>query len=102
MASNAGSELIASLREYANSNTYPYTLMLTCRRFYTSKAHSDLTIVSGDQEFKVHKIILAGSSPVFRQLLGGGFKVRMFLPPCCSQALLTIPRKLPMAQAPSN
>ena len=49
------------------------TCMLTVPRLYISGIYSDLTIICGDQSFKVHKNILHLQSPYFRKMLSGKF-----------------------------
>lgn len=40
------------------------------KRLYNSREHSDISIVSADSiEVKVHKLILAARSPVFKELI---------------------------------
>ena len=43
--------------------------------FLATGEYSDLTISCNGKTFKVHKMILHGSSPVFKKLLSGKFKV---------------------------
>jgi hypothetical protein len=54
----------------------PYGMVAGMREFYKNPLFSDLTIICGNTEFKVHRNILFAQSPYFRKLLSGGFKVR--------------------------
>lgn len=43
--------------------------------FFKTSKFSDLIIQTGDQEFKVHKIVVCGQSEYFARLLSGNWKV---------------------------
>ena len=46
-------------------------------RLFKSGRFSDLTLVCGDAEFHVHKIVLYTQSDVFHSMLGLKYKVRI-------------------------
>lgn len=50
-------------------------LKIGAKDLLSSGLYSDITIVCGDKEFKVHKFALHTQSAYFRKLLAGKFKV---------------------------
>ncbi|CZT25688.1 uncharacterized protein RCC_11357 [Ramularia collo-cygni] len=45
------------------------------KAFFDNPLYSDLTLMCGGEEFKVHRMLLHEQSPVFRKMLNGGFVV---------------------------
>lgn len=58
----------------SNEDTMDNEFTRGCRELFQTGDFSDLTLICGDREFKVHKFPLYTQSAYFKKLLGSGFK----------------------------
>ncbi|KAG5292974.1 BTB/POZ domain-containing protein [Histoplasma ohiense] len=65
---------ISSKTDIMNLSDTTYTLSASLKRLFHSSKFTDITIQAGEEEFKVHKLILSGQSEYFSRMFSAEWK----------------------------
>lgn len=80
MSTHNAPGFVSGLKAYGFCTSAASLSHANFRRYWDNPLYSDLTLVCGNESFKVHRMLLHEQSPVFRKMLSGGFVVSLFTP----------------------
>ncbi|EEH06202.1 BTB/POZ domain-containing protein [Histoplasma capsulatum G186AR] len=66
---------LSSKTDITSLNDTTYTLSASLKRLFHSSKFTDITIQAGEEEFKVHKLILSGQSEYFSRMFSAEWKL---------------------------